>query len=73
MEIKKRQHYVARYYLKPWSDNEQIYCIRNQKVFKSNLMNIAQEKYFYELQEWASRLTPPCSIYLITYYIILNI
>lgn len=49
--IKKRQHYVCRYYLKPWSNKEQIYCIRDQKIFKANLMNIAQEKYFYELQD----------------------
>lgn len=49
--IKKRQHYVSRYYLQSWAKNEQIYCFRDNQVFKTNLVNIAQEKYFYELQD----------------------
>lgn len=49
--IKKRQHYVSRYYLKAWTDNkEHICCLRENKIFSSNLMGVAQEKYFYELQ-----------------------
>ncbi len=49
--VKKRQHYVSRYYLKAWSNSkEQIYCLRENKIFFSNLMGVAQEKYFYELQ-----------------------
>lgn len=49
--IKKRQHYVSRYYLKAWACNkERIYCLRENKIFQSNLMGVAQEKYFYELQ-----------------------
>jgi hypothetical protein len=50
--IKKRQHYVSRYYLKAWADEkDQVICLRKDKIFPSNTMNIAQEKYFYELQD----------------------
>ncbi|WP_323651899.1 DUF4238 domain-containing protein [Aliarcobacter butzleri] len=50
--IKTRHHYVARYYLKAWIDNkEQITVYRKlDKVFKTNLMNVAQKRFFYELQ-----------------------
>ena len=49
--IKKKQHYVGREYLRPWSNKEQIFCIRNNRIFKSNLTGIAQENYFYEIQD----------------------
>lgn len=49
--IKKRQHYVSQYYLKAWTNEKnQIICLREDKLFPSNTTNIAQEKYFYELQ-----------------------
>ena len=48
---KKRQHYVWRHYLRQWSIEEQIYCLMNGKIFKSNIMNVAQEKYFYKLKQ----------------------
>lgn len=48
---KRRHHYVWRNYLRSWSDNEQIWCIRNKKVFPTNLMNIGQERDFYRLNE----------------------
>lgn len=51
MEDKKRQHYVSRQYLRPWCKKEQIFCMREKKIFNPNILNIAQEKYFYELQE----------------------
>lgn len=47
----KRQHYVWRNYLRPWASNDQIYCLRDGKLFPSNLMGIAQERYFYKLKE----------------------
>jgi len=53
--IKKRQHYVWRHYLRAWSKKDMIYCMRKNKVFKSSLMNIAHEKYFYKLQELTSK------------------
>jgi len=49
--IKKRQHYIWRYYLRAWSNKDMIHCMRINKVFKASLMNIGHEKYFYKLQE----------------------
>jgi hypothetical protein len=44
---KKRQHYVWKYYLKPWTNDDKIWCRRKGSVFNPSLENIAQEKYFY--------------------------
>ncbi|WP_225351827.1 DUF4238 domain-containing protein [Arcobacter porcinus] len=48
---------MSRYYLKAWADSkEQITTYRKfMKVFKSNLMGVAQERYFYELQNLTSK------------------
>ncbi|TSA37099.1 MAG: DUF4238 domain-containing protein [Porphyromonadaceae bacterium] len=46
--IKKSQHYVWKNYLKPWTANGQIYCLRDGKVFKTSPDNIAQQSYFYK-------------------------
>ena len=51
----KKQHYVWRSYLKPWSIKEcgkQIctYYIDENKICATSLMNIAQERFFYEIQ-----------------------
>jgi len=48
---KRRHHYVWRNYLRAWSDNEQIWCSRDNKIFPSNLMNIGQERDFYRLKD----------------------
>jgi hypothetical protein len=48
---KRRHHYVWRNYLRAWTDNEQIWCLRDQKIFLSNLMNIGQECDFYRLKD----------------------
>ena len=48
---KRRHHYVWRHYLRAWSENEQIWCSRNNKIFLSNLMNIGQERDFYRLKD----------------------
>lgn len=48
---KIRHHYVWRYYLRPWAENDKIWCCRNGSYFKTNLMNIAQERDFYKLNE----------------------
>lgn len=47
----KRQHYVWRFYLKPWTNSNKIWCMRNNSIFNTTLMNIAQEKYFYKKSE----------------------
>jgi hypothetical protein len=44
---KKKHHYVFQSYLKPWSDNEQIWCLRNGEIFSSNLEGVACERFFY--------------------------
>lgn len=51
---KKVQHYVFQAYLKPWANNGQICCLRNGKIFFSNLSGVACERFFYKLQD----LTP---------------
>jgi len=45
---KKKQHYVWKYYLKPWTTDDKIWCKRNSTIFKTSLENIAQERYFYK-------------------------
>ncbi|ENM1934612.1 DUF4238 domain-containing protein [Vibrio cholerae] len=52
---KRRHHYVWRNYLRAWSNNEQIWCVRNKNVFPTNLMNIGQERDFYRLNELTSQ------------------
>jgi hypothetical protein len=44
---KKRQHYVWKKYLKPWTVDGKLWCKRNRTIFNPSLENIAQEKYFY--------------------------
>lgn len=43
----RRQHYVWRHYLKPWAQDDKIWCQRNGKIFNTGLMNIGQERDFY--------------------------
>lgn len=51
MSTVKRQHYVWRHYLRPWAPNDRIHAFfkKDKKVIPTNLMNVAQEKYFYRL------------------------
>ncbi len=50
--ITKQPHYVYRKYLKPWSLNEKIYCLmNNKKIIFTNIMNIGKENYFYEFKQ----------------------
>lgn len=53
-DLKKRQHYVWRNYLRPWADNESIwtYFKEQDKIVKPGLMGVAQEKYFYGLEDF---------------------
>lgn len=48
---KRRHHYVWRHYLRAWAENDSIWCCRDGKNFKSNLMNIGQIKDFYKLKK----------------------
>ena len=51
MEKKRHHHYVWRYYLRPWSSNNKIACLREGKFFEPNLMGIGQKRDFYKLKE----------------------
>ena len=48
---KRKQHYVWRRYLKSWAMDEKIFCLSDGKIFRTNLENVAQERYFYKLRE----------------------
>lgn len=47
----KKQHYVWESYLKAWASDNQIWSLREGRVFKSSTENVAQERYFYEANE----------------------
>lgn len=40
-----------RKYLRAWSEKESIFCLMDGKVFKSGLMGVGQERFFYKLKE----------------------
>jgi hypothetical protein len=48
---KRRHHYVWKHYLAAWAIDESIWCCRNNNVFKTNLINVAQTRDFYKLKE----------------------
>jgi hypothetical protein len=48
---KRRHHYVWRKYLRAWSEDEKIFCLRDKKIFNPNLMGVAQKRDFYKLNE----------------------
>lgn len=60
----RRQHYVWRNYLRAWANEKDIiHCLRENRIFSSNLMGVAQRRDFYRLQEldeddifWIERL-----------------
>jgi hypothetical protein len=44
---KKKQHYVFKAYLKPWTEKRKIWCLRSGEVFPSSLERVACERFFY--------------------------
>jgi Protein of unknown function (DUF4238) len=45
------QHYVARFYLRPWSEKGKLYCLnlKARRVLHRGLRAVANEKLFYRL------------------------
>lgn len=67
IHVTKKQHYVPREYLRPWCfDEEAIYCARGKKIFSSNLMGVANERYFYEFNPnfTMTELKCACALFL---------
>ena len=52
--IKKRQHYVWRRYLRAWTNDENIWTYFKQlnKIERPGLMGVAQERYFYRMSDF---------------------
>lgn len=53
-QIKKKQHYVWKKYLMSWSYKDQIFASfrSSGKIIKTNIEGVAQERYFYALEEF---------------------
>nr|WP_154982879.1 DUF4238 domain-containing protein [Paenibacillus xylanexedens] len=49
MNKKRKQHYVWEHYLNAWATDRQVYCSRNNKIFKTNTENILQKRDFYRI------------------------
>jgi hypothetical protein len=51
---KLNQHYVWQAYLKPWTVDGTLWCLRNGKLYPSSTRNVGSERLFYALPD----LTP---------------
>lgn len=53
-QVKKKQHYVWKKYLASWSNRNQIFTLLKSsgKIVKTNLEGVAQERFFYALEEY---------------------
>ena len=50
--VTRRQHYVWRHYLETWQGEDGLVsCLRDQKIFRSNLSKTMAERDFYKLQK----------------------
>ena len=54
-----KQHYVWRYYLSPWTSNEEtdghICCLMDNKIFSTALVGIGNQRYFYKVPNFTER------------------
>jgi hypothetical protein len=48
---KRRHHYVWQMYLKAWSLDDQIACLRNGRTFRCGTISVAVQKDFYRLKD----------------------
>lgn len=54
-QIKKKHHYVWREYLRSWTEKDDLihtYFKKENKVAKPNLINVAQERFYYSSEEF---------------------
>ena len=50
--VTRRQHYVSRHYIEMWLGKDGLAsCLRDQKIFQTNPINIVVERDFYKLQK----------------------
>ena len=47
MNKKRRNHYVWKHYLRPWSVRHKIWCLIKNEMIEKRLDDIAVEKDFY--------------------------
>lgn len=47
---KRKHHYVWKHYLKSWTQDEKIFCLRQGKILHTDLNNVANERDFYKLR-----------------------
>lgn len=47
----RKQHFVWDYYLRSWSDNGQIYMLRENEIHRANTQDVAQKRDFYRLKK----------------------
>ena len=55
-QIKKKHHFVWKEYLRSWTKQDDVinaYLKKQKKVAKTNLINVAQEKFFYSSGEFS--------------------
>ena len=45
----RRQHHVWRSYLEAWSTGHIIFCLRDGRIFPSNVSGVGVERDFYKL------------------------
>ena len=48
---KEKQHYVWQHYLQQWTTDDKIWCLRNNTIFPSGLLGVANKRFFYRLNE----------------------
>lgn len=62
---KRRQHYVFQSYLNAWTNEEQLWCMRNKKnKFKTGTINVAQERDFYRIKPLNADEKKFCNLFL---------